>query len=65
MAEVKKSEGFGDTIAKITHAIGADVMAEKIAKAMGKSDCGCNKRREKLNQMFPYKNNEQNGSTTN
>jgi hypothetical protein len=64
MAEVKKSEGFGDTVAKITHAIGADVMAEKIAKAMGKKDCGCKKRQETLNKMFPYKNNQQDGNTT-
>ncbi len=51
----EESKGLGDTIAKITHATGLDVVADKVAKAMGKEDCGCNKRREKLNELFPYK----------
>ncbi len=48
------SQGLGDTIAKITHATGLDVVADKVAKAMGKEDCGCNRRREKLNNLVPY-----------
>lgn len=48
------SQGLGDTIAKITHATGLDVVADKVAKAMGKKDCGCNKRREKLNNLVPF-----------
>ena len=51
----EESKGLGDTIAKITHATGLDVVAEKVAKAMGKEDCGCKRRQEKLNEMFPYK----------
>lgn len=51
----EQSKGLGDTIAKITHATGLDVVADKVAKAMGQEDCGCNKRREKLNELFPYK----------
>jgi hypothetical protein len=50
----EESKGLGDTIAKITHATGLDVVAEKIANALGQEDCGCNKRREKLNELFPY-----------
>ena len=50
------SQGLGDTIAKITHATGLDVVADKVAKAMGKEDCGCNRRREKLNQLVSYNN---------
>lgn len=53
-----KSTGLGDTIAKVTHAVGLDKVAESVAKAVGKEDCGCNKRREKLNQLFPYDPNE-------
>jgi len=53
--KVEESKGLGDTIAKITHATGLDIVAEKVAHAMGKEDCGCNKRREKLNELFPYK----------
>ena len=52
---IEESKGLGDTIAKITHATGLDVVADKVAKAMGQEDCGCNRRREKLNELFPYK----------
>lgn len=53
----EESQGFGDTIAKITHATGLDKVAEGVAKLMGKEDCGCNRRRQALNEIFPYKNN--------
>lgn len=52
----EQSTGLGDTIAKVTHAVGLDKVAESVAKAVGKDDCGCSKRREKLNELFPYKN---------
>jgi len=54
-----KSEGLGDTIAKITSATKLDKLAESIAKAAGSDDCGCAARREKLNQMFPYNGSRQ------
>jgi len=44
-------EGLGDTIEKITKATGIKKAVERI---IGK-DCGCNKRRESLNKVFPYK----------
>ena len=50
----EKSKGFGDTIAKITHATGLDILADTIAKAAGAEDCGCNKRRKYLNEILPY-----------
>ena len=53
--ETQESQGFGDTIAKVTNALGIDKLAEEVAQAMGKSDCGCKKRQQKLNEMFPYK----------
>jgi hypothetical protein len=49
-----KSKGLGDTIAKITHATGLDKVADAVAKAAGAEDCGCNKRRKTLNEIFPY-----------
>jgi hypothetical protein len=52
--ENQESKGLGDTIAKVTNAVGLDKFAEAVAKAVGKDDCGCNKRRQKLNDMFPY-----------
>ncbi len=53
--ENQESKGLGDTIAKMTNAVGLDKVAEAVAKAVGKEDCGCNKRKQKLNDMFPYK----------
>mgnify|MGYP003138062831 FL=1 len=52
MSEEKKSEGLGDTLQKIITKSGV----EKLVKIISvDSDCGCNKRKEKLNKMFPYK----------
>jgi len=51
----EESRGLGDTIAKITHTTGLDKIAEKIAKIADKEDCGCSKRQETLNEIFPYK----------
>lgn len=53
--ENQESKGLGDTIAKVTHSVGLDKVAESVAKAVGKEDCGCNKRRDMLNDLFPYK----------
>ena len=47
-----ESKGLGDTIEKITTATGIKKVIHKIA---GK-DCGCNKRKNTLNKVFPYKN---------
>jgi hypothetical protein len=49
------SKGLGDTIAKITHFFGIDVLAKKVAKLFGQEDCGCERRREVLNSKVPYK----------
>ncbi len=47
-----EDKGIGDTIERITNAIGISGMIESISK-----NCGCKKRKEKLNQLFPYSNN--------
>lgn len=52
-----KSKGLGDSIEKVTKATGIKKVVEAVSKATGK-DCGCAKRREKLNQVFPYNNNK-------
>jgi hypothetical protein len=49
-----EDKGLGDSIARVTHATGLDRLAEKMAAARGKQDCGCKKRQERLNQLFPY-----------
>ena len=46
--ETNKSKGLGDTIEKITKATGVKKVVEKVSKATGK-DCGCNKRKDQLN----------------
>ena len=50
-----KPKGLGDTIEKITKLTGIKSLAQMGAKAIGKKDCGCNKRKQTLNKMFPYK----------
>ena len=50
-----QSKGLGYTIEKITTATGIKSLTQLAMEAAGKKDCGCNKRKEKLNKMFPYK----------
>ena len=52
LSQYKKSRGLGDTIEKITKATGIKKVVDKIT---GEKDCGCNKRKQTLNKMFPYK----------
>ena len=51
----KKSEGLGDSIAKVTKATGID----KLVKFVAGEDCGCEERRKKLNKLFSYNPNIQ------
>ena len=51
----KKSKGLGDSIEKFTKATGIKKVVKTINKVTGK-DCGCNKRKETLNRLFPYNN---------
>jgi len=51
----KKSKGLGDTVAKITKFLYIDILADKIAKLFGYKDCGCDRRRKKLNKLVSYK----------
>lgn len=50
----KRSQGLGDTIAKITEATGIAKVVEWVAG----EDCGCDERRIKLNALFPYRKPE-------
>ena len=43
-----------DTIEKITHATGLDVVAKTVANSLGFEDCGCEERKRILNEKFPY-----------
>ena len=42
------SRGLGDSIAKFTKVTGINSLAQMGAKALGKKDCGCNKRKDNL-----------------
>ena len=59
---MEQSKGLGDTIEKITTATGIKKVVETVAKATGK-DCGCAKRRDTLNRVFPYNNNNEQSKT--
>lgn len=48
-----ESRGLGDTIHKITKATGIKKVVDTVSKATGKP-CGCGKRRDTLNRVFPY-----------
>ena len=52
----KKAKGLGDTIEQITQATGIKAAVEVFSKATG-LDCGCDKRKETLNKLFPYNRN--------
>jgi hypothetical protein len=51
-----RSKGLGDSIEKITKATGIKSLMDLSMGAVGKKDCGCNKRKQWLNKTFPYKN---------
>jgi len=44
--------GLGDSVANLTFVKGVS----KLLKKAGIEDCGCEKRQEQLNKLFPYKN---------
>ena len=52
----RKAKGLGDTIEAITEATGIKKVVEVFSKATG-LDCGCDKRKETLNKLFPYNRN--------
>tara|TARA_R110002020_G_scaffold264972_1_gene479749 strand:- start:5920 stop:6087 length:168 start_codon:yes stop_codon:yes gene_type:complete len=50
-----KSRGFGDSVEKFTTKTGIKKVVNKVTKAAGVEDCGCDKRRDTLNRIIPYK----------
>ena len=52
--ENTKSKGLGDTIEKFTETTGIKSVVEWISDATD-TDCGCEERKEWLNETFPYK----------
>jgi len=50
----RKAKGLGDTIEQITEATGIKAAVELFSKVTG-IDCGCDERKEKLNNLIKYK----------
>ena len=46
-----KDKGFGDSLARLFK----NLKVDKAVKSVVGEDCGCDKRQDKLNRMFPYK----------
>jgi endonuclease IV len=57
--KITHSTGFGDDLERVAKKLGLDQLAMKVAHLVNAEDCGCEARRDKLNQLFPYKNNQQ------
>tara|TARA_B100000780_G_scaffold271219_1_gene231901 strand:- start:5396 stop:5554 length:159 start_codon:yes stop_codon:yes gene_type:complete len=49
-----QSVGLGDDLAKVFKKTGVKAIVDKVTKG----GCGCNKRQDTLNRMFPYKNSK-------
>lgn len=56
MAKTRRTQpkGLGDTVENVLEVTGI----AKVAKFLMGEDCGCNERKAKLNEMFPYNNPE-------
>ena len=57
MRELPKLRGAGDLLEAVTTATGIKAATEAVSKATGK-DCGCSKRRDKLNKLIPFGRND-------
>lgn len=49
-----ESKGLGDSIEKFTKATGIKTFVDKVSDGLN-IPCGCQQRKEKLNEVFPYK----------
>lgn len=47
------ANGLGDVVADVTNITGVDRLAKLYEEITGKP-CGCDERREKLNQLVPF-----------
>ena len=55
---MNKSKGLGDSVEKFTKATGIKSLTQIASSYIGNKDCGCNKRKNWLNERFPYKKNK-------
>jgi len=50
-------QGLGDTVSSLTEIMGIKKTVNKISEITNRP-CGCEQRRKKLNELFPYKNSK-------
>jgi len=50
----KKSKGLGDSLEKIFKVTGIKSVVEKTTDILGIENCGCTRRKNVLNELFPY-----------
>ena len=58
VTSMKKSRGLGDSIDKFTTKTGIKKVVKVVGNKLGVKDCGCDKRRDTLNRVFPYDKNK-------
>tara|TARA_R100001377_G_scaffold79738_1_gene58164 strand:+ start:630 stop:788 length:159 start_codon:yes stop_codon:yes gene_type:complete len=49
-----KSTGFGDSVEKFTTKTGIKSIVDRVSQGLN-IPCGCQHRKDMLNEMFPYK----------
>lgn len=54
----KDHEGLGDTVEYLLQLMSIDKMVKSVTEKLDIEDCGCTRRKEKLNELFPYKKEE-------
>ena len=57
---LRRPRGLGDVVEAVTEATGIKKAVETVAKATGR-DCGCGRRKEKLNKMVPFTKGDADG----
>lgn len=50
-----ESKGLGDDIEGLLKTIGISNIVEKTTEFLGINDCGCTRRKENLNRIFPHR----------
>ena len=51
---IKKHKGLGDTVEFLLDKTGLSYAVKAAASSVGITDCGCEERKEKLNEWKPY-----------
>ena len=54
MKKLPRLDGLGDVVEVVTKATGIKAATDAVARATGK-DCGCAKRRDRLNKLIPFR----------